>query len=371
MLDLNNVLSDTKARRSDTRHGIQSEDPPDSHPATQLVASYNGHPHHTGYEFPLAVPRAVVIGNGDVAIDVSRMLVLAADELARTDTADDALQALAGSHVREVVVLGRRGPAQAAFTPPELVELGALTDAALLIDSDAVDVDPVSAAWLAGPLADSSARRNVELLREHAARPRSSRSRSITLRFLRSPVAVYGESAVEGLRLAVNRIEAAPDGTPRAVPTGQIEDLECGLVLRAVGYRGEPIPGLPFDDGRGVIPNAGGRVTNPDGEPLRGEYVVGWIKRGPTGVIGTNKKDAGDTMAAILEDRDAGRLGEPRHADDPAEWLVSRVPTAVAWDGWKRIDRHEVERGGLQGRPRVKLVRLEEMARLALAGTTP
>ena len=365
------VLVYATGASSDNRLGIDGEDLPGSHPATHFVAWYNGHPHQAGHDFDLAVQRAVVIGNGNVAIDVARMLVLGADELARTDAADHALHALARSQVREVVVLGRRGPAQAAFTPPELVELGALTDTALLIDPDEVDLDPVSSAWLDGPRGGSSARRNVELLREHVARPGVSANRSISLRFLRSPVAIYGERAVEGVRLAVNRIEAAPDGTPRAVPTGQIEELECGLVLRAVGYRGEPIPGLPFDAGRGVIPNVAGRVTNADGDALRGEYVAGWIKRGPTGVIGTNKKDASDTVAAILEDRDAGRLGEPRHADEPAEWLMDRVPAAVTWDGWKRIDHHEVRRGGSQGRPRVKLVSLDEMARLAATGIAP
>jgi ferredoxin--NADP+ reductase len=360
------VVAYATGTSADNRLGIAGEDLPGSHPATQFVAWYNGHPHHADREFDLDVRRAVVIGNGNVAIDVARMLVLAPEELAATDTADHALRALAESHVREVVVVGRRGPAQAAFTPPELVELTELQRAGLHLEPDEVELDPVSAAWLDGPLADSAARRNVELLREHAARPRAAGGHSIALRFLRSPVALYGDTAVEGIRLGVNRIEAGPDGTPRAVPTGEVEDLPCGLVLRSIGYRGQPIADVPFDEQRKLISNVGGRVTDPDGAPLRGEYVVGWIKRGPTGVIGTNKKDAGDTLTAILEDRDAGRLGTPVHEDDPAEWLADWVPGAYAWNAWQRIDSHELERGKAQDRPRVKVVSLDEMATLAV-----
>jgi ferredoxin--NADP+ reductase len=356
------VLAYATGTSADNRLGIDGEDLPGSHPATEFVAWYNGHPHHAEREFDLGVQRAVVIGNGNVAIDVARMLVLGPEELATTDTADHALRSLAASQIREVVVVGRRGPAQAAFTPPELVELTELQRAGLELDPDEVELDPISADWLAGPQADTAARRNVELLQEYAARPGATRTHSIALRFLRSAVAIHGDAAVEGIRLAVNRIEAARDGTPRAVPTQQFEDLPCGLVLRAIGYRGRPMPDVPFDDRRNVIRNIAGRVTDPDGAPLRGEYVVGWIKRGPTGVIGTNKKDAADTMAAILEDRDAGRLGTPLYGDDPAGWLADRVPDAYAWDAWQRIDRHEVERGEPHGRPRVKIVSLDELA---------
>jgi ferredoxin--NADP+ reductase len=359
------VVAYATGTSADNRLDITGEDLPGSHPATQFVAWYNGHPHNADHEFDLDVERAVVIGNGNVAIDVARMLVLTPEELAETDTADHALRALAGSRVREVVVVGRRGPAQAAFTPPELIELTELRRAGLDVDPAEVELDPVSAAWLDGPQADSAARRNVELLTQHAARPRTTGGHSIALRFLRSPVAIHGETAVEGISLAVNRIEAGPDGTPRAVPTGEVEDLPCGLVLRAIGYRGVPIPDVPFDDRRNLIRNAGGRVTDPDGAPLRGEYAVGWIKRGPTGVIGTNKKDAADTMAAILEDRDAGRLGTPAHDDDPAAWLAEWVPGAYAWNAWQRIDRHEIEQGEPQGRPRVKVVSLDDMAKVA------
>jgi ferredoxin--NADP+ reductase len=360
-----NVLAYATGTSSDNRLGVDGEDLPGSHPATEFVAWYNGHPHYAGHEFDLSIERAVVIGNGNVAVDVARMLVLAPTELGCTDAADHSIAALAQTGAREVVVIGRRGPAQAAFTTPELVELSELRRAELVIDPEEVTLDAVSAAWLDGPLADARARRNVSLMREYSARPRADRDQSITLRFLRSPAAIYGQRRVERIRLTKNAIEAGPDGTPRAVPTAQTEDLSCGLVLRSIGYRGQPIPDVPFDDKRNVIRNTAGRVTDPDGAPLRGEYVVGWIKRGPSGVIGTNKKDAGETLAAILQDRDAGRLGAPGHQDDPADWLAERVPGAYSWDHWKRVDEHEVAQGGPQGRPRVKIVRFDEMAAVA------
>lgn len=350
---------------SDNRLNVEGEDLPGSHPATEFVAWYNGHPHHASRNFDLSVERAVVIGNGNVAVDVARMLVLGPEELAPTDTAEHAMAALAETRVREVVVIGRRGPAQAAFTTPELVELAELQQAELVIEPEEIDLDAVSAAWLEGPLADARARRNVALLREYSARPRAGRSHSIVLRFLRSPAAILGETRVEGIRLTRNAIEAGPDGIPRAVPTADTEDLPCGLVLRSIGYRGQPIPDVPFDDVRNVIRNTAGRVTDPDGASLPGEYVVGWIKRGPSGVIGTNKKDAGGTLAAILEDREAGRLGTPRYEGDPVEWLSERVPDAYSWDAWRRVDEHEVARGRSTGRPRVKIVRFDEMAALA------
>jgi ferredoxin--NADP+ reductase len=351
---------------TDNRLGIPGEDLRGSHAATEFVAWYNGHPDFTDRSFDLAHERAVVIGNGNVAVDVARMLLIAADELAVTDTADHALSGFGVSQVRDVVLLGRRGPAQAAFTNPELRELGELTQADVVVDPDELVLDPLSAEWLETQ-GDPTTKRNVELLREYAARPAPSKTHRLALRFLRSPVEVLGDEQgrVRGLRVVRNRIEAGPDGRLRAVPTGEEEVIECGLVLRAVGYRGEPIPGVPFDAARGLIPNADGRVLGEDGEPLRGEYAAGWIKRGPSGVIGTNKKCAAGTVACILEDAEAGRLREP--TGDAAAWLQARVPGLVTWEGWLTIDEHERRAGEAGGRPRVKLVRVEDMARIASA----
>ena len=332
----------------DNRLGIPGEDRPGSHSATEFVAWYNGHPEYSGHAFDLSGGRAVVIGNGNVAIDVARMLVLDPEELAPTDTADHAIEHFGRSTVDEVILLGRRGPAQAAFTNPEVRELGELQRADVVCDPRQVEE--------ATEGETPTQQRNVELFREYAAREPEGKSHRIELRFLRSPIEILGEGSdgpVTGVRVSVNELV---DG--RAVPTGEEEVIECGLVLRSIGYRGRPLDGIPWNDARGLIANDGGRVAP-------GEYCVGWIKRGPSGVIGTNKKDAADTVARILEDEAAGVLGTPCEADaDPdaiATWLAERVPEAVTWEGWQAIDEAEKAAGEPQGRPRVKLVTLEAL----------
>jgi ferredoxin--NADP+ reductase len=351
---------------SDRRLGIPGEDLPGSHSATEFVAWYNAHPHHATREFNLDVERAVVVGNGNVAIDVARMLVLHPDELRATDTADHAIDALVESTVNEVIVLGRRGPAQAAFTNPELRELGELTRADVIVDPRDVDLDPASQAWLESDAADGTSRRNVDILKDYAQREPKGDSHRVVLSFLRSPLEILGDGRVEAVRVGINRIEDAGDGRLKAVPTGEEQTLECGLVLRSIGYRGEPLAGIPFDDKRGLIRNDGGRVTGDDGRPLPGEYVAGWIKRGPSGVIGTNKKDAADTVAKIVEDRDAGLLNAPTETEQAVdEWLEVKVDAVVSWEGWQNIDRHETELGEPHGRPRVKLVTTKEMHEVA------
>ena len=349
----------------DNRLGVPGEDRPSCHSATEFVAWYNGHPAHAHREFDLSATHAVVIGNGNVAVDVARMLVLDPGEIAVTDTADHAIAALSRARVQHVTVLGRRGPAQAAFTNPELRELGELTRADVVVDPADLELDEHSAHWLE-TAADATARQNVEILSDYAQRPVTGKSHRLELRFLRSPLEVIGDGdhgALTGLRVVRNAIDA----DLRAVPTGEEEILHCGLVLRAIGYRGRPLPGVPFDERRGLIPNAAGRLTSDDGEPLAGEYAVGWIKRGPTGVIGTNKKDSAETMAKMIEDRDAKRLNEPADPDPDriAAWLGARVSDLVTWEGWRLIDEHELNLGQAQGRPRVKLVRVPEMLGVA------
>ena len=345
----------------DNRLGIPGEHRPGSYAATRFVAWYNGHPHAADEEFDLTARRAVVIGNGNVAVDVARMLVLEPSELALTDTADHALGELAHAGIEEVVVLGRRGPAQAAFTNPELRELGELTRAEVHVEPSELELDEHSARWLEEE-ADATARRNVELLRDFARRGLSGRSHRISLRFLRSPVALWGEGEhgpVASVQVVRNRIEPDGHGGLRAVATPEVEEIECGLVLRSIGYRGRPVDDVPFDERRGLIRNAGGRVCDEESRSHRGEYVVGWIKRGPSGVIGTNKKDAADTVAKIVEDSEAGALREP--VGEAGDWILERVPTAISWDGWRAIDERERRAGEPHGRPRVKIVRVPEL----------
>ena len=361
--------------------GIPGEDLPGSWPATEFVGWYNAHPDHPDLDFDLSCERAVVIGNGNVALDVARMLMLSQGELAGTDTADHALQALARSAIREVVVVGRRGPAQAAFTNPELRELADLAEADVVVDGAELE----RALAVPEPYASATAKQNVELLRGYARRTEAAGGaaqsdttdatshdttgrRRIVLRFLLSPVEIHAgaDGRVAAVTLARNELVAGSDGRLRAEATGELERIPAGLVLRAIGYRGLALPGVPFDESRAVIRNERGRVLGDEG-PLPGEYTVGWIKRGPTGVIGTNKKDAQETVDAIFEDLAANRLHEPR-APDPAELdetLRARQPELVTYAGWSEIDRHERERGEPEGRPRVKLTRIEEMLRVA------
>jgi ferredoxin/flavodoxin---NADP+ reductase len=326
----------------------------------------------------------VVIGNGNVALDVARMLVLAPAELAPTDTADHALEVLADSHVREVVVAGRRGPAQAAFTNPELLELGELSDAEVIVDPDELD----RALAVADPAAEENirSRRNVEILRSYAERPLRGHPKRIVLRFLLSPISLIPDERGRLGAVELIRNELVPDQTDPAHPrlraqaTDERETIPAGLVFRAIGYRGIPLPGVPFDERSGTIPNDAGRILDPaTGVPLRGEYVVGWVKRGPSGVIGTNKKDAQETVDAILADlaplmgaasSNGATPGAPHSpsratAEEVEQLLRSRQPDVVTYSGWEAIDRHERALGEPEGRPRVKLTRIEQLLEVA------
>jgi ferredoxin--NADP+ reductase len=337
--------------QTDRRLGIPGEDLPGSWPATAFVAWYNGHPDFQDLVFDLSHPTAVVIGNGNVAIDCVRMLALTAEELAPTDTIDDASAAIAGAGITDLVMLGRRGPVQAAFTPPELKELGELAGADVVVDPADLKLDPESERELEADR--ERVRRNVDLLREYAARSLTGKPRRIVLRFLSSPVAILGEERVEGVEVVRNEL-ALENGRLVARPTGNTEVIPAGLVLRSVGYKGVPLPGVPFDEQRGVIPNEGGRVGGAERT-----YVAGWIKRGPSGVIGTNKKDATETVDLLLEDARAGRL----RADggDLARLLGQKGIRHVELDGWRAIDAVERSAGEPLGRPRVKLRTWDEL----------
>lgn len=355
--------------QSDKSLGIPGEELPGSWAATEFVAWYNGHPDYRELEFDLSVARAVVIGNGNVAADVTRMLTLSARELERTDVADHALQALRESKIEEVVVLGRRGPAQAAFTSAELRELGRIPGVDLRVRPEEVELDPVSSQWLAEE-GTFTARKNVELLRKFAAKPPDpDATRAIELRFLWSPVAVSGDDRVEAIAVRPNRIVRTADGLIKAKPTDEPpETIDCGLVLRSVGYRAVPLPDVPFDEQYFVLPNERGRVLSADGSPLPGVYAVGWIKRGPTGILGTNKRDAEETIGRLVEDLRSGVLPPPpRPEREQLEVLLAeRQVHVVTVDGWRAIEAHELERGRDEQRPRVKLAERDRL--LAAAG---
>jgi len=346
----------TTGAQTDRHMGIPGEDLARSHPATEFVAWYNGHPDFTDRTFDLSVERVAVVGVGNVAVDVARMLCRTPEELAATDTTDDAQAALRASRVREVYLLGRRGPVQAAFTNPEVKELGELDGADVRVIPEEIALDPLSQAELERG-EDHSAPKKVEILREFSQRSRTSKPRLLTIRFLVSPVELVGDDQgrVRAMRLVKNRLVAGKDGALRAEATGQIEELPVGLVFRSVGYRGVAIPGLPFDEKAAVVPNDKGRVTGAEGL-----YVAGWIKRGPTGVIGTNKPDAAETAESMVLDAASGRVLQPAAP-------LESVPGAVSFPDWQRLDKIETERGKAAGRPRVKVTKVAEMLE-ALAG---
>jgi ferredoxin--NADP+ reductase len=344
----------------DRRLGVPGEDLPGSESASEFVAWYNGHPDYADMDFDLSSRRAVVVGNGNVALDVARMLALSVHELSVTDIADHSIELLRESQVEEIVVLGRRGPAQAAFTHPELLELAELELADVIVYPAEATLDPASAAALKD--ADATTQRNVETLGRYAATPPAGKPKRVILRFGLSPVALEGDGKVEALVVARNELVADAEGQIRARPTGETERIETGLVLRAIGYVGKPLPGVPFDERRQTVLNRDGRVLHPDShEPIPGLYAAGWIKRGPSGVIGTNKKCAQETTDHLLADFSAGLLPEPTASPETLlEDLAARGVTIVDYSGWEAIDAHERALGESAGRPRVKLVRRED-----------
>ncbi|OBF60076.1 NADP oxidoreductase [Mycobacterium sp. 852002-53434_SCH5985345] len=347
--------------QSDRALNIPGEDLPGSVAAVDFVGWYNAHPNFEEATPDLSGARAVVVGNGNVALDVARILVTDPDVLGVTDIANHALESLRPCGVEEVVVLGRRGPLQTAFTTLELRELGDLEGVDVIVDPAQLEGITDEEAAAAG----KTAKQNINVLRGYAQRDPRPGHRRIVLRFMTSPIEIKGEDRVERIVLGRNELVTDENGRVSAKDTGDREELPVQLVVRSVGYRGVPTPGLPFDEKSATIPNTAGRV---DGS--RNEYVVGWIKRGPTGVIGTNKKDSQDTVDTLLADLDRAKDGglaefPEDHADKLAEWLASRQPKLVTSAHWEIIDRHERAAGEPHGRPRVKLPNLAEMLRIS------
>jgi len=342
---------------------IPGEDLIGSYSATEFVAWYNGHPDFANLNFDLSQESVAIVGMGNVAMDVARILSKTPEELSETDIADYALEALRASKVKQVYLLGRRGPAQAAFTPPEIKEMGELVDSDVTVLVDEALVDAHSQQYLeANP--DKNAEKNIAYITDYAARERTGKSKLLTVRFLVSPVELLGEDGkVRAVKLVKNEAYMSDDGSVRPRATDVVEELPAGLVFRSVGYKGVPLPEVPFHESWGTIDNDKGRVQTAEGEQLSGLYTAGWIKRGPTGVIGTNKTDAQETVQCMVEDLAAGKILQPDDASREAvDALVrERQPEAISFEDWKRIDAKEIENGEAQNRPRVKFTNVADM----------
>lgn len=356
----------TTGAQTDKRMGIPGEDLAGSHPATEFVAWYNGHPDFRDYQFDLSQERVAVVGVGNVAVDVARILCRTPEELLKTDIADYALEALRQSNVKEVYILGRRGPAQAAFTNPEVKELGEMEDTDAFTIAAEVKLDPLSEAAMADS-ADRATARKVEILQSYADRQPTGKSRKLVLRFLVSPTELIGNEAgqVTAMHMVKNELYATESGSLRPRATGETETLPVGLVFRSIGYNGVPLPDVPFHHKWGVILNREGRVIDETNQqPVIGEYTAGWIKRGPSGVIGTNKPDALETVNCMLADVEQGAILSPEqpNRDAAAAFVCERQPGYFSYADWLKVDGIEIARGQESGRPRIKFVTAEEMA---------
>ena len=351
--------------QTDKKLGIPGEELQNSFAATEFVGWYNGHPDYHDYSFDLTGIKSVaVIGVGNVAMDVARILARTSEELYKTDIADYALYALESSEVEEIFVLGRRGPAQAAFTNPEIKELGEMADADIVVSLEDATLDDLSAAELKAN-GDRAAMRNVQILRSYAKRGLRGYSRQIVMRFLVSPVELIGEQKVEAIRIVRNELYRDEHDSLRPRLTDRHETLPVDMVFRSVGYQGVRLPDVPFYDRWGTIPNDHGRVMTKQegGDRLVGNYVVGWIKRGPSGIIGTNKPDAIESANRFLEDLQANQVLEP--VDTRSQMIFdlvqSRKPTYCTFADWERLDAIERQRGAESGRSRVKFTTVEDM----------
>lgn len=353
------VLYATGAQ-TDRPLGVPGEGLTGSHPATEFVGWYNGHPDYRHLSFDLSTESAAVIGIGNVAMDVARILAKSPDALMETDLAAHALAALRHSQLRTIHVIARRGPVQAACTTPELRELGELADVDVIVNPRDLELDPLSAAALEAST-DRTPAKNLEILRHFAERGSTNAARRLVFHFFASPIEFVGSEQLRGVGLVRNRLEDDGAGGVRAVATNETTLLPVGIAFRSVGYKGVPVPGVPFDERRGVIPNLRGRVLDDTGAPMPGLYVAGWIKRGPSGVIGTNKPCAVESVQQLLTDAEGGLLPTPTITEDPLTRLLDNGVRVVSWADWQRLDALELELGAATGRSREKFTSVAEM----------
>ena len=364
LLEYFNAVIYCVGARSDRRLGIAREYLPGSHGASDFVGWYNASPDQRNLTFDFSGER-VVVGNGNVAMDVARVLMLPPEELAATDIGGHALRALSANKVREVTILGRRGPAQAAFTYRELRELAERDDIDVIVDPADMQLDPHSLHDTSHS-ADRGRDQVLDLLRELSERGDRGHDRRIVFRFLVSPVEIVGINRVEGVDVVHNDLYRGNNGELRARATDRHEIVPADIVFRAIGYQGVALPGVPFDPITSTIPNDRGRVIDSlTGQPREGEYVAGWIKRGPNGIIGTNKPDAQETVEMLVEDLRAGRMRKEVLSPEVFNrFLSQRQGEVVSFDDWKFLDSREVAKGEELGRPRLKFARVENMLRV-------
>ncbi|MDM8519167.1 FAD-dependent oxidoreductase [Anaerolineales bacterium HSG6] len=355
----------TYGASSDRKLGIPGEDLIGSRTATEFVAWYNGHPDYRDYEFDLSQESVAVIGVGNVAIDVARILCRTHEALVETDIAEHALEALKNSKVKNVYVIGRRGPAQAAFTNTEVRELGELVATDALVVPEEAELDALSQQLL-DEGNDHRTKKKVEIIQSFIPNTRTDKPKALTIRFLVSPVELIGDEKgqIKAMRLVKNELYQTDDGTLRPRATEQFETVSVGLVFRSVGYRGLPVEGVPFNDSWGIISNDEGRVVDYETKAVvTGEYAAGWIKRGPSGIIGTNKPDAVATVKLMLADFAAGQTLTPAHptAPEAEAFIKQQQPQYFTYEDWLKLDEAELAKGKEQGRPRVKFTNIEDM----------
>lgn len=349
--------------QSDRRLGIPGEDLPNSMSATEFVAWYNGHPDYKELQPDLTCKGVVVVGVGNVAMDVARILAKSMDELNGTDIADHALEALSHSQVEDIYILARRGPAQVKFTNAEIRELGHLAIADAIVIEKELYLDRISSKSIEG---DTAAQKNIDYMHAYAQMGATGKPRRIHFRFLISPVEIIAgaDGKIAGVRCEKNQLVPTDSGDTKAVGTGEFETIAAGMVLRSVGYKGLPLPNVPTDSRSGIILNRDGRVVDATGAIVPGMYVVGWAKRGPTGVIGTNKPDAVETVNEMLADVETTFPAPEPDPDAIVRKLQERGVQYVTEKDWLVIDAIEIQRGKAQNRPRSKIVSRAEMLEL-------
>ncbi|MBF0278177.1 MAG: FAD-dependent oxidoreductase [SAR324 cluster bacterium] len=353
--------------KSDRQMGIPGEQLIGSYSATEFVGWYNGHPDYLDAQFDFSVEKVAIIGMGNVAIDVARILAKTPEELASTDIADYALEALKNSRVKNIYVIGRRGPVQAAFTSPEAKEMLELEQTEVIVDPEVLKLDGASQRFL-DTTKNRDTVRTMEILQRIAGTEPEGKPRQLHLMFQYSPLEIYGSNErVSGIKLVKNKLVEGEGGRIKAEETGIIEELPVGLVLRSIGYKGVALPGVSFDEREGIIPNHNGRVVDERTKEICSrEYVVGWAKRGPTGVIGTNKPDAIETTQHLLEDfrGQTAEAPEELKRESIEAWLKSKKIEYVTFEGWKRLDQHEIDEGAKKGKPRQKTTKIEDMLKI-------